>query len=108
MADNQSPEKWKQNIPDIYFDRIQITTSVLGVNIVLGLSDAVVSVPRDASGKIVMGNTDLAVVRTSPAHAKLVSMIIRKQLKEYEEKSKTSIQIPEDVYRELGLNPADW
>ena len=103
MAD-QLPEKWKQNIPDIYFDRLQVTTSVLGVNLVLGLSDAVVSIPRDASGKVAMGGIDVAVIRTSPTHAKLVAMLIKKQLKQYEENTKTKIQIPEDVYKELGLD----
>lgn len=107
MAD-QLPEKWKQNIPDIYFDRLQVTTSVLGVNLVLGLSDAVVSIPRDASGKVAMGGIDVAVIRTSPTHAKLVAMLIKKQLKQYEENTKTKIQIPEDVYKELGLDSSDW
>jgi len=109
MAENQNPEKWKQNIPDIYFDRMQLTTTVLGVNFILSVSDpTVIDVPEGGAERIKLPKTDVAVIRTSPTHAKLISMLIKKQLKRFEENTKTEIQIPEEVYKELGIDPSDW
>jgi hypothetical protein len=108
MPDNQTLEKWKQSLPDIYFDRFQLTTTVIGVNMVLSISDPAASPLEEGDGKVQLSATDVAVIRTSPTHAKLISMIIRKQLKKYEDDSKTEIQIPEEVYAQLKLNSSDW
>lgn len=107
MVENKSPDDWKQNLPDIYFDGLQITTTVLGVTMILTLSDPT-GIAINSDEKVRLAKTDLAVIRTSPAHAKLISMLLRRQLKRYEEDSKTVIQIPEDVYRQMGLDPSDW
>ncbi len=101
-----SEQEWKQNIPDIYFDRLQITTTAVGVNIVLGLNDPIPDI-REGE-EIKLPSTDVAVIRTSPTHAKLISMLIKRQLKRYESDTNTEIQIPESVYKELGLDPEDW
>jgi hypothetical protein len=41
-------------------------------------------------------------------HAKVMTMLIRRQLKQYEEQSGTTINVPMAVYRGLGISPEDW
>ena len=108
MAETPTTDRWKQNLPDIYFDRIQLTTTVLGVTMVITLTDPIATIDPSDKSRATLAGTDMAIIRTSTAHAKLISMLIKKQLKQYEEKSNTEIQIPEDVYKELGLKSTDW
>ena len=41
-------------------------------------------------------------------HAKVVAMVLKRQLKEYERSTGTSIQLPADVYTGLGVAEEDW
>ena len=51
--------------------------------------------------------TDVVRVRMSPEHAKVTAMLLRKNLKKYEEQAKTSINLPPDMYKGLGLDSID-
>jgi len=41
-------------------------------------------------------------------HAKVMAMLMRRQLKEYEHESGATIAIPFALYRDLDLSPDDW
>ena len=47
-------------------------------------------------------------LRMSLEHAKIVAMLLRRQLKGYEETSGTTIQIPYNVYTSIGVADEDW
>lgn len=47
-------------------------------------------------------------VRMSPEHAKVTAMLLRRQLKKYEEDSKSPINLPADLYSALDISPKDW
>ncbi len=49
-----------------------------------------------------------AIVRMSPEHAKVTAMLLKNQLKRYEEQVKTPINLPGDLYKKLNLDPLDW
>lgn len=90
---------------DIYFDRMQLTVTIFGVNMTLALSSPH---PDKLDDESVADMKDVATIRTSLNHAKIMTMLLRKQLKQYEEKSGSKIFIPVDVYEGLKLNEADW
>lgn len=48
------------------------------------------------------------IVRMSPEHAKATAMLLTKNIKEYEKKTNTSINLPGDLYKRLNLDPLDW
>jgi len=51
----------------------------------------------------------VARVRMSPEHAKVLAMLLRRQLKNYEQDSKSEINLPADLYAKLGLvSFEDW
>lgn len=51
--------------------------------------------------------TDVVRVRMSPEHAKVVAMLLRKNIRKYEEQAKTSINLPAELYSRLGLDSID-
>jgi hypothetical protein len=51
----------------------------------------------------------VADVRMSPEHAKVMAIILRRQLKDFEEQMGRDIAIHPQVMQQLGLSPAeDW
>lgn len=51
----------------------------------------------------------IAIVRMSPEHAKVVAMLLKKQIKGYEMNTGANINLPHDMYSKLGLSPTeDW
>jgi hypothetical protein len=51
---------------------------------------------------------DLATVRMSLEHMKVMAMLLKRQLKAYEEQAASPINIPRQVYNGLGLSQEDW
>lgn len=89
--------------PDFYFDGIQVTVTLFSVNMTLTLSNPH---PKDQSEAMKVKTQ--AVTRTSLEHAKIFAMLLRKQLKTYEINAKIDIQVPPEVYANLGLDSNDW
>ena len=51
----------------------------------------------------------MATVRMSLEHAKVMAIILRKQLKQFEEQLGAEIPLPLQVYQQLGVSPKeDW
>ena len=89
--------------PDVYVDQMRLTTGVFGVNITFGLAE-----PHPASGGVPRASVPKVTVRMSLEHAKISAMMIRKNLKDYEIETGTSIEIPRNVYTGLGVAQEDW
>ncbi len=92
----------ENEIPDVYIDQMRVTIGVFGVNVTFALSEP----HPTASGA--PKPEDKVRVRMSLEHAKVVAMLLRKQLKQYEEDSGTKIAIPARVYSGLGVAEEDW
>jgi len=41
-------------------------------------------------------------------HAKIMTMLIRRNLKSYEREYGIEVAIPHKVYMDLGMSPEDW
>jgi len=85
-------------VPEYYGDVFYLRSSPWGVAITLTAS----------SPKEDIYEHDVCVVRLSHETAKTLSMVIRKQLKQYERDTKTTVTLPQQVLDKLGLTAGDW
>ena len=90
-------------VPDIYSDQFRVTVGVFGVNMTFGLAE-----PHPVQGGVARTADEKARVRMSLHHAKVIAMLLRRQLKQYEEQTGTDIQIPQNLYASLGIAEEDW
>ena len=87
--------------PVVYSDGIQIGVSPFTVT--LGFTVA----PQAHPGTQVAA--PVATIRMSLEHAKVMAIILRKQLKQFEEQLGAEIPLPLQVYQQLGVSPKeDW
>ena len=89
-------------VPDFYADAFQVTVTPFGVNMTFSLRDPHPSPARQVPG------TDVARIRMSPEHAKIVGMMLTRQIRDYERQSGIKIAIPSQVYAQLGIAEEDW
>lgn len=86
---------------NVYSDGIQIGVSPFTVT--LGFTLA----PQAQPGTQVP--TPVATVRMSLEHAKVMAILLKRQLKQYEEQLGTGIALPAQVYQQLGVSAKeDW
>ena len=88
--------------PDFYVDEMQLSMTPYTVSLSFSLSAAL---PGPGS---VTPATPKVVLRTSPQHAKIIAMMLRQHLREYERETGAEIRLPMEVYRDIGLGPEDW
>lgn len=90
--------------PDYYSDQLTMTIGPFGVALTFGRSPNIApAVPGQAQPET------QAVVRMSLEHLKVMAMIIRRNLKQYElEALGDPIRLPRDVLRQLRLTDDDW
>jgi hypothetical protein len=91
------------DIPDVYADQFQMNQSAYGLTLVFG------AVPSTAGGPGPVIMEKRAVVRMSLEHAKILAMVLRKNLKQYElEHLGESIPLPRNVLQPMNLSLDDW
>lgn len=87
--------------PVVYSDGIQVGISPFTVT--LGFTVA----PQAQPGT--QAPTPVATIRMSLEHAKVMAIILRKQLKQFEEQLGAEIALPNQVYQQLGISSKeDW
>lgn len=95
-------QQFPDPVPDLYADAFQVTVTPFGVNMTFSLRD-----PHPSPGRQVPA-TEVARIRMSPEHAKIVVMMLIRQLRDYERQSRIKIAIPSQVYTQLGIAEEDW
>ncbi len=88
-------------IPDLYTDSTQVSTTPYGVAVTVGRAPAHHTGPQPAIPE------RLATIRMSLEHAKVVAMLLRKQLKAFE-RANGEIPLPPELYTSLGIAKEDW
>lgn len=87
--------------PVLYSDGIQVGISPFTVT--LGFTVA----PQAQPGT--RPPIPVATIRMSLEHAKVMAIILRKQIKQFEQQLGQEIALPQPVYQQLGLSPReDW
>jgi len=86
-------------VPDLYTDSVQIGMGPFGVVLVLGMQTGT---PGSAPVKI-------ANLRMSLEHAKILAILLKKQLRVFEEQMGGEIPLHPQLYTQLGLSKTeDW
>ncbi len=78
-------------IPEYYTDSVNFMTNIYGFTLEFGVMQAQDAPPRS-----------LVRIKMSPQHAKIMSLLLRKNVQEYEKRIGTVI-LPEGLYQELGI-----
>lgn len=86
-------------VPEYFSDVFHFSFSPYGLAIAFG-TRAVRAAPGPAPAE-----EDRVVVRMSLEQAKVLSMLLRKSLRQYEEAAGVSIELPPTLYEELELDP---
>jgi hypothetical protein len=91
----------EQDVEPIYCDGVQV-----------GCAPFTVALTFTVSASPIRGNVPPTVVtdlRMSPEHAKVMAIILRRQLKDFERQQGKDIPMHPQVAQQLGLSPAeDW
>ena len=86
-------------VPEFYVDNTEVTVSPYTMMIKMGVQDKFA--PGEKPRPVV-------IVRFSPGHAKVVTMMLRKALKEQERSSSTVISVNPEILNQMGLSLEDW
>lgn len=84
--------------PEYFGDIFYLRSTPWGVTITFAVTP-----PKDG-----IEEHDACVIRISHETAKTLSMMMRKQLKQYERDTKTTIAVPKQIMNDLGLAEEDW
>ena len=86
------PEEFTIPLPEYYTDSVNFSTNLYGFMLEFGVMQAQDAPPRG-----------VVKVRMSPQHAKIMSLLLRKNVQEYERRIGTII-LPDGLYQELGIS----
>lgn len=89
-------------VPNYYIDALRFTVQPYGVAFTFG-----VNAPHPSPSQI-SPSKDALILRMSLEHAKVLAMMLRKQLKTYEMENKLEIPLPAQLYTQLGIAREDW
>jgi hypothetical protein len=88
-------------IPEFYVDQFRMNLNPYGAAITFGLAS-----PNPTTGQAQVNDTFL--VRMSLEHMKVMAMILKKNLKAYEEQLQAPINLPRQILNQMGLSNEDW
>ena len=91
------------DVPEVYCDGVQIGLSAYTVSLSLTMQ------PVGAGAAGTVAPTRVANVRMSLEHAKVMAITLRKNLKRFEDQTGVDIQVPKQLYQQLGISQQeDW
>jgi hypothetical protein len=81
----------ERELPEFYTDSVNFMTNIYGFTLEFGVMQAQDDPPRPQ-----------VRIKMSPQHAKIMSLLLRKNVQEYERRIGTII-LPEGLYNDLGI-----
>lgn len=90
------------DVPDVYSDQFRINTSPYGATLVFAKTQSDVPAGQAPRSK------DQVVVRMSLEHLKVMVIVLKKNLKGYEQRTGITVELPFDMLNSLGLSKEDW
>ena len=91
-----------KEMPEYYIDSFRMSSGAFGVAVTLGVR------PPHPEPAHPAGPKEVAVIRMSLEHAKVMAMIMRRTLKDYERGTGSPINLPQKLCNEMGLSLEDW
>ena len=88
---------------DVYSDKFQLNISPYGATLNFSLSDSTPPSPGTAPKM-----ERKATVRVSLEHLKVMAFVLVRQVKQYENQTGTSVQVPTQILNSINISPEDW
>jgi hypothetical protein len=88
-------------VPNYFSDVFELRLSPYSASIRFGLTEA--QAPGDT-----WRSRDIAVMRMSLEQAKVLAMLLRKNISRYERDHQVEVTLPPAVYDSLGVDSEDW
>jgi hypothetical protein len=92
----------EDDIPDVYSDQFRVNTTPYGATLAFAKSQ-----PDTPAGQAPRSK-DQVIVRMSLEHLKVMVMVLKKNLKGYEQRTGITIELPFDMLNQMGLSKEDW
>lgn len=92
----------ERELPDVYTDSFQFSVSPYGVSFTFGVNPPHLAPARAEPAK------ELVVLRMSLENAKVLAMMLRRNLKSYEREQSLEVALPPGLYTQLGIAREDW
>ena len=89
------------DIPEFYVDQFRMNVNPYGAALTFGLAS-----PNPTTGQSQVNDTVL--LRMSLEHMKVMAIILKKNLKTYEEQMQAPINLPRAILNQMGLSQEDW
>lgn len=89
------------DVAEFYVDQFRMNVNPYGAAITFGLAS-----PNPTTGQSQVQDT--VILRMSLEHMKVMAMILRKNLKGYEEQLQAPINLPRSILNQMGLSNEDW
>lgn len=90
-------------VPDVYADQLGLNLGPLGASLFFSASVA---------GPVAQGvpqqTREVAVIRVSLEHLKLIAYVLRHQVRKYESQFGVQIPIPLEVLNQMHIGREDW
>lgn len=90
------------DVLDVYSDQFRINTTPYGATL------AFAKTQPDAPAGQAPRSRDQVVVRMSLEHLKVMVMVLKKNLKGYEQRTGITVELPFDMLNSMGLSKEDW
>jgi hypothetical protein len=90
------------DVPDVYSDQFRINTTPYGATLAFAKSQ-----PDTPAGQAPRSK-DQVIVRMSLEHLKVMVMVLKKNLRGYEQRTGITVELPFDMLNQMGLSKEDW
>ena len=91
-----------EDVLDVYSDQFRINTTPYGANLVFAKTQP------DAPAGQAPRSKDQVIVRMSLEHLKVMVMVLKKNLRGYEQRTGITVELPFDMLNSMGLSKEDW
>jgi hypothetical protein len=88
---------------DVYADQFQLLLGPYGCSLTFSLTDPVPAAPGTQQHA-----ERQATIRMSLEHAKIMVLLLRRQILAYEREAAVNITVPRVVLNQLQVGPEDW
>jgi hypothetical protein len=90
------------DVPDVYSDQFRVNTTPYGATLAFAKTQA------DTPAGQAPRSKDQVIVRMSLEHLKVMIMVLKKNLRGYEQRTGITVELPFDMLNQMGLSKEDW
>ena len=99
----------EEKLREVYSDVFRVTMSPYTVLLQFGVKSPPPRQQPEAQEETPSQEDEtVAVVRMSPEHAKVMAILLRRHIQNYEQQTGITIDVPTSILQSLNIPPEDW